>query len=197
MVAALAAVAIHSASISRAAVVAGTAGRTITMTLTQPPQPPPSPRGFRPLTASNSQLVRYGFPPRPSGGALLDVWKRMMAHYRYYVPSHLIPPRAHRGFPRIPGVFSPGSTRQPNYSTNWAGYEEPQSVHPKTAYTTVYGCQTMPAVLGDSNYPNSAYGNAPTASFWVGLNDGNGKAALIQAGRFHVSIQPCGTERTS
>jgi hypothetical protein len=43
------------------------------------PQPP---QGFDPLSASDAELAKYGFPPRPdrrNAPALYDQWRRMVS----------------------------------------------------------------------------------------------------------------------
>ena len=38
----------------------------------------PLPRGFDPLTASQQELIRHGFPPRPKDPRLLSEWEKLM-----------------------------------------------------------------------------------------------------------------------
>jgi hypothetical protein len=53
--------------------------RTGTTSVFAYPQPP---RGFRPLSASDAELAKYGFPPRPDPQktpALYEQWRRMVS----------------------------------------------------------------------------------------------------------------------
>jgi len=47
---------------------------------TYPPQ-----KGFDPLTATDAQLLKHGFPRRPTSPLALKAWKNAMAHATHYV----------------------------------------------------------------------------------------------------------------
>lgn len=139
---------------------------------TYPPQ-----KGFDPLTATDAQLLKHGFPRRPTSPLALKAWKNAMAHATHYVaPDPCYSSVRHGPPPSASRVQATSASHTVEYSDNWAGHIVPQSVHGNVSFTYSQGEWTQPSVAGNSSYTN--YQNAPDASFW----DGIGVSDLIQAG---------------
>lgn len=123
--------------------------------------------GFKPLTASASQLRSEGFPPRPpqSDKLALREWTAAMSRPLHFpTPNSVCSSTKHSVIP----------------SGNWAGHEVPESDYGSPiVYTTSEWVQ--PAVAGNSSYSN--YQTAPDASFWTGT----GLVDIIQAGCDSIS----------
>jgi hypothetical protein len=139
------------------------------------PLPPP---GFDPLTASNSELERYGYPPRPRAhGPQPRSWLRMVEAKRVPVlfgpperrSSRLQEPRAAEtamSLPRAAG--SPIDCGSPN----WAGLVTPSS---GTSCANVFDDSgpEFTETDGELMVPGVAADNQATfSSEWVGIGSG-------------------------
>ncbi len=124
---------------------------------------PSPPSSFNLMQASNAQLQRYGFPPRPPGPSTgaLSAWRTAVTAARIRTNPHPI---------------CSNVTHSLVYSGIWAGHVVPHSYVTSSTFTWAESSWTQPSVPGNSNYSNFNY--APDASFWTGL----GVSSLIQAG---------------
>ena len=80
------------------------------------------PKSFDPHTASQEQLHRYGFPPRPKSGAALARWNKLYPHrsIQYVTPTMCSANNGVRHLPRTPRhTAKPAVTS--DTSTNWSG----------------------------------------------------------------------------
>ena len=146
---------------------------------TNPDAAPPS--DFVPLTATDTELRCYGFPPRPTNPQVLQGWQTAMSHAKQWVPvgesgSYTTPPE-----PAATAVPPAGGL--PN--SNWAGkivYASDQNDaglywDDVSSYWTVV-----------QPHQNDAYGFYQ----WVGFGGSNGSTILNQDGTFTCdSGQPC------
>ncbi len=48
------------------------------------------PRDFNPLTASNLQLTKYGYPPRPTDKSEVKQWEQFVTHRIIQTPGNLV-----------------------------------------------------------------------------------------------------------
>lgn len=105
--------------------------------------------GFVPETASNAQLARYGFPPRPTDSAQLQSWQEEIANDRVTEPTIKVLER-----PREHATY---------YFTNWAGYgHNGPSAH---YYRQIVGTWREPNIAGVCPYTASL-------AIWSGLAGG-------------------------
>lgn len=132
-----------------------------------------APASFHPLTATNAELQKYGFPLRPTAPGQLRMWQKAMAHwkssprptvtvtdiYNRMLFSHSV---AHTPSQRIVN----GTTE----SSNWSGYYTDSSYN---RWDAAQGSFIQPTDYSSS--PNKY------ESGWVGLGGVN-SGALIQDG---------------
>jgi hypothetical protein len=128
----------------------------------------PPGHGFKPMRATNAELIAHGFPPRPpkSDGLALQLWRSVIVRARKFDRPH--PVCGMRG-------------RSTVYSGNWSGRVVPKSYYGGGAITAVQSEWVQPAVAGDPNYTN--FDSAPSVSLWTGV----GMADLMQAGVDSIS----------
>jgi hypothetical protein len=124
--------------------------------------------GFNPFTATNTQLLANGLPPRPPGSnpGATATWETAIKHAKHYSAPDPIPSSTYHTL---------------EYSGNWAGHIVPNSDYGNVHFIWSESSWTQPAVSGNSNYTN--YQDAPDASFWTGI----GVTSLIQAGADSIS----------
>lgn len=151
---------------------------------------PAPPAGFNPLRASQAQLVRYGFPVRPSSGQALRTWTYAMSHATHYEVPGVARVSTVRHTPPWLTAQNGSTARHASYSGNWGGKTISYSVIDDAAFTWESGQWYQPSVPADSAYPKSGWDQendgAPDASFWTGI----GITDLIQAGADSVSTNP-------
>ena len=136
---------------------------------------PPVPIGFDPLTASNAQLTRYGFPSRPTGGAALQSWETAMQDAHVEVCT--------QGATTTAAL--PSGTQVTTTRSAWAGYEADSQSNSHIGFTQVQATWAASPINGNSNY--STYKtNDPMVGFWVGLG-GSTTTSLVQAGILEVA----------
>lgn len=132
------------------------------------------PDGFTPLTASDEDLARYGFPARPNESDIdsLNEWEQLMGNYTGTPEPELSVVVK----PSEPGAIE-GKELQPRvssrYTANWSGYVADLGVNSSSFYTQVQMDYTQPTVT-------SASGTCIN-SYWVGLG-GYNTGKLVQAG---------------
>jgi hypothetical protein len=132
---------------------------------------PPAPKAFDPLKASEADLARHGFPPRPSDDTLLLHWKRVvraLAETTFIEPEFQLTDRQHE-----PIIQSGVGT-----SKNWSGavVSLPPGSGAENRFTYVQGRWSVPRpspAAADARYYASAS--------WIGI-DGSGSPDVLQAG---------------
>ncbi|HXP21023.1 MAG TPA: G1 family glutamic endopeptidase [Streptosporangiaceae bacterium] len=124
--------------------------------------------GFKPLHATNAQLLAHGFPPRPakSRKLALRLWRQIIVHARKFDRPH---PACGTG------------NRSTVYSGNWSGRVVPRSYYGNAPFTAAQAEWVQPAVAGHPHDRN--YNRAPAVSLWVGV----GVRYLMQAGVDSIS----------
>jgi hypothetical protein len=143
-----------------------------------------APPGFKPLTASDTELTEYGYPPRPSGGQALLSWRSMVRKVHFITPPRYLvaEPSAQHG-PSAQNVTD-------TYSFTWAGneatgntyrdvysdYLEPKisssvcSVTAESQWAGLGGDNTQNFAQGGTAYGESGVGNHQA---WYDLSDGS------------------------
>lgn len=122
------------------------------------------PAGFNPLKGSDADLLKYGFPKKPTTAKCLAIWQDAMSKAKYYVA------------PDMSAVTAAASQTSSTNSPNWAGYVI-QDIENKTdgytpKYDEVYGTWTQPTYTGNTANP----------ACWVGIGGTDGSGFLVQAG---------------
>ena len=137
----------------------------------------PPPAGFNPLTATNAQLHRHGFPHRPDPikePRLSALWHRALARPRKIIKAEL-----RVGQPRRPLRLTESTF---DLSGRWAGAQVNTSAlgfDPRIEpANSVYGQWRVPVVVPPDNTGSYAVG------FWVGLggDQANNRQSVVQAG---------------
>lgn len=143
------------------------------------------PTDFTPLTATDAQLLCYGFPTRPTTVKGLASWQNEMAHATHWVA----PGFGALGTPTLPITGTVAKSHDTHYSPPndypWSGYAIPASLN--TGWTNLKWNE----VVGDWTVPYGhtyCYSGLSGASDspWLGIGgngwDGGNLNALIQAG---------------
>jgi hypothetical protein len=134
--------------------------RGVLPTLADPLPAPPA--NFNPFVATSAELLKYGFPEKPTSEMELKTWGNAMAHAKYYVKPDQKPSTTVHGLVRT------------RYGTNWAGYvvsspdNKRNNLSPQ--YIGVRGFWTQPT-----------YSGSGCPSFWLGLG-GYSTGYCVQAG---------------
>jgi hypothetical protein len=109
----------------------------------------PIPSGLNPLTASDDELQKYGFPRRPAAGsAALRAWQRVFARP---LRQHVVPIlELHTELTHKPSPPRPKGTDTTPQSLfgetlNWSGAMATTSNWDQNPYTGVYAQWTVPA----------------------------------------------------
>jgi hypothetical protein len=132
--------------------------------------PPPD---FVPLSASDADLAKYGFPPRPSGGAELQAWTGAMAAWK----SAPTPKMTFRGLQSTAaGISDPADkefTINPNGNpAGWIGYEDSANYQEYIGSSAHFSAPNLGAPCnGFADYP----------AIWTGLG-GQYSQQLMQNG---------------
>lgn len=123
---------------------------------------PNPPANFDPLTASNDNLLKYSYPPRPSDPKLHKIWLRFMTQPIDW--GSCDPPGTKHLVPAVP---TRGGLPAPGGGALWGGYTPNQH-----AYTDAESYITIPNInTGGTLYE------------WVGVNTaGTTSHPLVQAG---------------
>jgi hypothetical protein len=139
-------------------------------------QLPAPPVNFNPLVATSAELLKYGFPDRPTDERELSTWENAMAHAKYYVKPDQKPSTAVHG---LVGTV---------YSTNWAGYVVNCTDNIRNGYTpkytVVHGFWTQPTYSGSAD-----------PSFWMGIGGWVGSSCVVQAGADSNALAIGGSSR--
>lgn len=153
------------------------------------------PAGFMPEAASDAELARWGYPPRPTDPTLLHRWRHTLLASRHHIEQPLLAPS-----PLRHGVAQPAGDIGPNYesySTNWSGfilsndyvfaesgpYPAPYVLSPPAAF----GAGSFYVINGDWPVPvaRQAQGaciGALYSSEWVGIDGWVQSNDVLQAG---------------
>jgi hypothetical protein len=124
--------------------------------------------GFKPLRATNAELIAHGFPPRPprSDKLALHLWQHVVSRARRFDRPHPV---------------CGSKARSTIYSGNWSGRVVPEASNGGKSITAVQSEWVQPAVSGNPSYTN--VNSAPTVSIWTGV----GVRFLMQAGVDSIS----------
>jgi hypothetical protein len=140
------------------------------------------PQGFDPLTASDTDLAYYGFPPRPDQN--IDAkgfasWSKAMAASK----TRIVPTLQQTNLFHGPAKLKQGAaTQEANTvdSYNWSGYVHNNGVksYGKTSVYYIYSDYVVPVARQAFG---ACTGSWDYGSTWVGI-DGYGSADVLQAG---------------
>jgi hypothetical protein len=152
------------------------------------PQPfifryPTPPAGFKPLTASDEDLAKYGLPARPNPFARSTVpyasWARAMsaAHTRI---EPLVRATGRRHSPALRAARLLSRQAGALQSTNWAGQTilNPVTSFGATSYTEILGQWVVSAV----QEAIGTCGGTDVSATWIGIDGSNGSSDVLQAG---------------
>lgn len=131
------------------------------------------PSSFDPLNASDEELEKYCFQPRPSDKSKLNEWKNLMCSYRNTpIPKLSVNnmKRTHEHSYDSTSTYASYSTR---YSKIWSGYESNLGTNPANTYSQVQMDYIQPTI--------SSVNGTCFNSYWVGLG-GRNSGKLVQAG---------------
>ena len=128
------------------------------------PQLPSPPAGFNPLTATNQELQKYGFPTRPIDSTALNQWEYVMSRAKYYGKPIQTPSNTN----------SFGLQNPITYNALWAGYVTTGADNNSATYTQSSGYWTQP------DYQDWWYGDP---ILWTGIDGyNNNSGSIVQAG---------------
>jgi len=134
-------------------------------------------KGFNPVTASDADLARYGYPRRPDPvkePGLRKLWDQAFTAPHTFVTAQLVEDKVWHTLPH-------GAPKKPGFGLagNWAGgIVEVASLKlsPPQPANTVFAEWTVPTIQ-----PKPAEPGSQTVGFWVGLG-GWGTSQVLQAG---------------
>lgn len=140
---------------------------------------PVPPDGFDPVKATDEELERYGFPPRPKArsGNEYSSWLELVGDYT----GTPLPDISIREKP-ITDIAITSSTKNSTasvtsiYSSNWSGYDSNLGSSSSNFYTQVQVDYTQPTISAISGSSSSN-----VIGYWVGLG-GHNTQKLVQAG---------------
>lgn len=146
------------------------------------------PDGFEPLKASEEQLEKYGFPPKPSDdSADYAEWYEMMKNYKGTVTPEISVVekdateslekfqqiRDSSNSSRTSGDFYAATNRT---SLNWSGYVSDLGDSSTKYYIQAKMQFTQPTISSIES------GKTNLNSYWIGFGGFNGSQKLVQAG---------------
>jgi hypothetical protein len=144
---------------------------------------PAPPTGFKPLTASDAELAKYGLPARPNpfgkNPALYATWSHAMAAARFRVePQIRITDRRH--VPAVALAREKSLKAGALTSTNWAGQTilNGSTFFGSGSYTKVLAQWVVSAV-------QQAIGTCTSvdvSATWIGIDGTGGSSDVLQAG---------------
>lgn len=127
-----------------------------------------APKGFDPLTATDSQLKQYGFPERPNSPEELQAWTKAMQHAKIFLKPV---------YTKLNRSFTTSSTEN-NWSTNWAGYTDTMNFsYSDPLFSDIHSHWTVPNIQQGST---QSY-NPSDAAAWIGIG-GFTSNKLLQIG---------------
>lgn len=137
---------------------------------------PPVPIGFEPLSATATQLQKYGLPPRPPADNLAAVkeWEQVVGHAQHL--SNVDP-------------ICGGPPHRMVSSSNWAGHVVPYTYVGSVPFTWSESEWSQPSVPGDSRYSNWQGGTRRLILDWNrGLHSAAGGSGLDFHGDAAVQV---------
>jgi Peptidase A4 family len=165
-----------------------------------------APKGFNRLTASDEDLARFGFPPRPSDPAALAKWQKAMAHATKHWTGQL-KAKPYGSRPMKPGpapteaaAAAAGKVSDVSFygSGNWSGvaslstlksFSATKSIDLVISEFVVPSAQPPAGACGTSLQDNNGY----FTSVWNGI-DGFSNGDVLQGGT--QSFVACGGGQT-
>lgn len=148
---------------------------------------PAPPDGFDPVGASDADLAKYGFPPRPAPGtASYSRWAAVMANAKHRIENPVVQPTGIFHSPPRRAPQPPNAVANTESFYNWSGVDEIYS----TPFFASDNNGNGSVVTGGWSHPYLGYENCSYGSYktwtWVGM-DGSGDALagnndVLQAG---------------
>lgn len=138
------------------------------------------PKDFVASTASDDDLARYGFPPRPdqrSHPKEYAVWQRIVAGQSSRIIPNLVQTQNRHGPAKIVAEAKTGATTIATTSTNWSGFAVVDSSNPFRSA----GSQVGALIEVPKGFCNNIAANGGHSSIWVGI-DGYGSNDVLQTG---------------
>ncbi len=134
------------------------------------------PEGFNPLTASDKELARYCFQPRPTEKSELLEWENIVKHYKT-TPTPKLQCKASTSHIHSCSDNNLSTSTRSSItsitSDNWSGYISNLGPAPSNTYSQIQMNYTHPT-MSSGNY--NCYN-----SYWVGIG-GFSSNKLVQAG---------------
>jgi hypothetical protein len=144
---------------------------------------PGPPEGFDPLTASDHELARYGFPRRPDpekAPSAYTAWERTVSGPQNRIMPVLVRTNIRHGPVRLIGALQNQAETEDNVtitSSNWSGPVIRDDNNP-FATTEIVASWNVPVARQAFGTCN---GDWDYSSHWVGI-DGDGSSDVFQAG---------------
>jgi hypothetical protein len=138
------------------------------------------PEGFDPLQASDGDLAKYGFPPRPDVNVdpkAYASWSKAMTASKKRIVPHLEMTDVYHG-PKRGGTQLTDSS---GTSSNWSGVVEFSGAKSYNKSTSFYSVAADYVVPVAEQAFGACTGNWDYSSSWVGI-DGDGSGDVLQAG---------------
>jgi len=142
------------------------------------------PAGFDPLTASDLELQRFGFPPRPDARATPQqyaIWKKMVTAPQTRIVPSVEQTTIHNQPIQFAGRSAAGNPTNGTTqvaSLNWSGFAVVDANKPFASGTTVFGEYIVPIAQQAFGTCNGGW---DYSAEWVGL-DGVMSNDVLQAG---------------
>jgi hypothetical protein len=151
------------------------------------------PSGFNPLTASDSELATYGFPPRPDqkvSASAYATWERAMKASNQRVFPVLELTNHFNGSNASAGKI----TNSTGYSYNWSGMVDTTTAtsYGPTSFNNVFAVYVVP--IAQQAF-GACTGGWDYSSSWVGI-DGWSSGDVLQAGTESDAYCSGGTKST-
>lgn len=148
------------------------------------------PTGFNPLTASDEELARYYFPPRPDAAEEESYaqWVDLMSNYKGTPEPELVvtvkpAEEQDNSILAYNGILARNNRSYgTRYSKFWSGYDSNLGKTSSLLYTQVQMDYVHPSI----NSAGKLYFNA----IWTGLGGVNNEDLLVQAGTVNDGVHP-------
>jgi len=153
------------------------------------------PAGFKPLSASNAELLKHGLPPRPDAKQcpqLYGVWHRILSHPLKFVSAKPVPLRTNKVLNRVPNLEEGASKKgEEDIHTchTWSGAVN-NNLPADYKFTYVTGSWAVPRAYPQnwawtgSTWSTSAQkdSNEFKSGTWVGIDGYHTSHDVLQAG---------------
>lgn len=117
-----------------------------------------APSTFNPITATNDELKKYGFPSKPTDKKKLNQWEKALSHAKKYVSLK---------------AKQSNITHGTYNSTNWSGYVNQSSTNNNIKFFQTSTEFVLPQYSGSKN---------DDPAFWTGIGGFNNSSDIVQAG---------------